>query len=65
MDIEDDYYISGLLAMNMLTFYIDIVCFLLFLCIYYIIVPKQIYDDNLDLIYINCFILLLLCGCHY
>jgi hypothetical protein len=26
MDIEDDYYISGSLAMNMLTFYIYIVC---------------------------------------
>jgi hypothetical protein len=26
IDIEDDYYISGSLAMNMLTFYIDIVC---------------------------------------
>jgi hypothetical protein len=41
MDIEDDYYISGSLAMNMLTFYIDVVyCFfLLFLSIYYIFAP--------------------------
>ena len=67
MDIDDDYYISGSLVMNMLTFYIDSVCciFLLFLYIYYIIVPKEIYDDNLDWIYINCLVLLLLCGCHY
>ena len=42
MDIEDDYYISGSLAMNMLTFYFDVVyCFfLLFLSIYYIVAPK-------------------------
>ena len=47
--IEDDYYISGSLAMNMLTFYIDLVCFLFFfIYIYYSIAPKQIYDDKLD-----------------
>jgi hypothetical protein len=42
MDIEDDYYISGSLAMNMLTFYFDVVyCFfLLFLSIYYIFAPN-------------------------
>jgi hypothetical protein len=41
------------------------VVFLLFLYIYYIFAPKHIYDDNLDLISINCLILLLLSGCHH
>jgi hypothetical protein len=50
IDIEDDYYISGSLAMNMLTFYIDIVCclFIVFMYLLYIIAPNQIYDDHLD-----------------
>jgi hypothetical protein len=50
MDIDEDYYISGSLAINMLTFYIDLVyCFfLLFLSIYYIFAPKENYDDHLD-----------------
>ena len=34
MDIEDDYYISGSLAMNMLTFYIDSVCCLFIVFMY-------------------------------
>ena len=50
MDIDDDYYNSRSLAMNMLTFYFDLVYFffLFFLSIYYIFAPNEIYDDYLD-----------------
>ena len=34
MDIDDDYYISGSLVMNMLTFYIDSVCCIFIVFIY-------------------------------
>ena len=34
MDIDDDYYISGSLVMNMLTFHIDSVCCIFIVFIY-------------------------------
>ena len=43
MDIDDDYYNSGSLAMNMLTFYFNVVYFFVFfLSIYYMFAPRKI-----------------------